>query len=239
MVHLNIIEARLSQLGIRSGRLSRPELLELQHLLMDDEQIVSLANGRYFAGFATLVATNVRLLIIDKRPFFMTYEDIRYDMISELDYTARLMDATVHIFTINKQHRFTSMRHKDHLKTLTNYVQQRVMEIRQHQQQPAFAQAAQDEQPEPPPQPAPGPAQDPAPPPPPPPPVSQVKYYRVMASKFSGRVLGPVAVKAAHRYHVPNPVTGASFMVRHSSSWFKSHTPQVDVPHQIFTKPEF
>src|SRR5579859_4689862 len=90
MVHLNVIEARLSKLGIRCGWLSRPELIELQHILMDEEQIVSLANGRYFAGFATLVATDVRLLIIDKRPFFMTYEDIRYDMVSQLDYTARL-----------------------------------------------------------------------------------------------------------------------------------------------------
>lgn len=137
MVHLNVIEAKLSQLGIRSGRTSRPELRELQHILMDGEEIVSLANGRYFAGFATLVATDRRLLFIDKRAFSLTVEDVRYDMISELTYNTRLLEATIHIFTINKQHRFSTFRHREHLRDLTKYVQQRVMELRQGQQMAA------------------------------------------------------------------------------------------------------
>lgn len=233
MVHLNVIEARLSKLGIRSGRLSRPELIELQHILMDDEEIISLANGRYFAGFATLVATNIRLLIIDKRPFFMTYEDIRYDMISELDYTSRLLDATLHIFTVNKQHRFTSFRHRDQMKLLTTYVQQRVMEIRQHQQQPFNAIAAQDQPPAPPPQPMPAP---PAPPQPvPPAPEPPPRTYREMASRLSGRILGPVAVKAAHQHHFQalNPYTRASLIVKHSGSWFKNHSVRPVEPAQV------
>jgi hypothetical protein len=132
MVHLNVIEARLQQLGIRSTRGFGPEIKELQHILMPEEKIVALVTGRYFGGFAIMVATDNRVLIIDKRILFLTVEDIRYDMISEIDFSARLMDATINMFTVNKQHRFTSMRHRHLMRNLTSYIQQRIMEIRNY-----------------------------------------------------------------------------------------------------------
>ena len=67
-----------------------------------DEKIISLACGRYFGSFALLVATDQRLLLIDKRVFFMTIEDTRYDMISEIDYNAQAYNATVTVYTMNK-----------------------------------------------------------------------------------------------------------------------------------------
>lgn len=134
MVHMSIIEARLSQLGIRVTRWFRAEVRELQHILMENENIIAVACGRYFGGFAMLVATDQRLLLIDKKTLFMTVEDIRYDMISEIDFSTRLMDSTVTIFTVNKQHRFTSMKNKVQLRRLINYVQQRVMELRHYGQ---------------------------------------------------------------------------------------------------------
>ncbi|HET9850051.1 MAG TPA: PH domain-containing protein [Candidatus Saccharimonadales bacterium] len=131
MVHISVIEARLSQLGVKLSRWYQAEKNELVHILLDHEKIVACVPGRYFAGYALLVATDQRLLLIDKRTFFITLEDIRYDMISETDFSARLFDATLHIFTLNKQHRFTSMKYKRQLRDLTNYVQRRVMELRQ------------------------------------------------------------------------------------------------------------
>ncbi|MBA3757863.1 PH domain-containing protein [Candidatus Saccharibacteria bacterium] len=110
---------------------------------MDHERIVAVVCGRYFGGYAILVATDQRLLLIDKKTLFMTVEDIRYDMISEIDYSSRLFDSTLTIFTINKQHRFTSMKYRQQLRTLTNYVQQRVMELRHYGQAPEFQQSNQ------------------------------------------------------------------------------------------------
>lgn len=131
MVHVSVIEARLSQLGVKLSRWFQAELRELQHVLFEHEKIVSIVPGRYFAGYALLVATDQRLLLIDKRTFFLTVDDIRYDMIAETDYSARLMDATVQIFTLNKQHRFTAFKYKRQLRELTSYVQRRVMDLRQ------------------------------------------------------------------------------------------------------------
>ena len=138
MVHMSVIEARLSKLGFKITRLFKPEIKELQQILMDHEKIVTLSQGRYFGGYALLVATDLRILLIDKKMLFLTVEDIRYDMISEIDYSARLLDASVSIFTVNKQHKFTSYKNKHHLRQLTSYAQRRIMELRQYPHQDSF-----------------------------------------------------------------------------------------------------
>jgi hypothetical protein len=53
MVHISIIEAQLSKLGFRASRWFRPEIKELQHILMDEEELVGCVQGRYFGGFAS------------------------------------------------------------------------------------------------------------------------------------------------------------------------------------------
>lgn len=134
MVHPSIIEARLGELGFRASRWFKAEIHELQHILMDDEKIVALTCGRYFGSFALLVATDQRLLLIDKRMFFMTIEDSRYDMISEIDFNMQMYAANLTIYTMNKTHKFTSVKYKKQLRELTTYVQRRVWEFRQTNQ---------------------------------------------------------------------------------------------------------
>lgn len=132
MVHPSLIEARLGKLGFRASRWFRAEINELQHILMDDEELISLACGRYFGSFALLVATDQRMLIIDKRVFFMTIEDIRYDMISEIDFNMQqVYAANLTVYTMNKTHKFTSVKYKRQLRELATYTQRRVWELRQ------------------------------------------------------------------------------------------------------------
>jgi hypothetical protein len=46
------------------------------------EEIYELVNGIYEGGFAIVVATDVRLLLIDKKPMnYLNVEDLRFDMI--------------------------------------------------------------------------------------------------------------------------------------------------------------
>jgi hypothetical protein len=130
MVHMSVIEARLSQLELRVSALFKPEIRELQKILIEGEEIISVVPGRYFGGFALLCATDRRLILIDKKVAILTTEIIPYDMISEVDFGARMLDSTVVIFTVNKQHRFTTFKHRHKLRDLTSYIQQRVMELR-------------------------------------------------------------------------------------------------------------
>ncbi len=140
MVTTQEVQRQLKAIGVDFYFWGRPELRELVHILVPGETLTHCVKGRYEGGFALLVATDRRLLLIDKKPFYLTLEDIRYDMVSEVDFSHRLMDATVRICTVSKTLRFTSMRNTN-LRKLTAYLQDRVMAVRQQHlmpQQPLF-----------------------------------------------------------------------------------------------------
>ncbi|MBX4197136.1 PH domain-containing protein [Candidatus Saccharibacteria bacterium] len=180
---------------------------------MDHEKIIALACGRYFGSFALLVATDQRLLLIDKRVFFMTIEDTRYDMISEIDYNSQVYSATVTVYTLNKTHKFNTIKYKRELRELTTYVQRRVMEFRNQQQmianpepaQPRLEVQSQVAQPTP---------------------VAAPADYYVDRSSDDRHVLrnqvghvahlvGTAATRAAHHHRPIHPYTQGSLMTRH------------------------
>lgn len=130
MVTRASIEAQLKALGVNVRGWGAGEIQELVHILMPHEKITGHSHGWYENGFATLITTNERLLLIDKKLFHLTIEDVRYDMIAEVDYNARILDATIRVTCMNKTLRFTSFK-AHQLRALTTYVQRRVMELRQ------------------------------------------------------------------------------------------------------------
>jgi hypothetical protein len=130
MKTLGEIELELSRLGFRNRVYCKAEVRELRQILHDDEIMINVTTGRYEGGRAMLLATDRRLLLIDKKIWYLSLEDVRFDMISEIDYHARLLDSTVFIRTINKVLKFTSM-HQVTLRALVKYVQEMVMELRQ------------------------------------------------------------------------------------------------------------
>lgn len=137
MVSLNHVEDQLKRVGCNFKFWGRPEIRELANILVPGEIIAQAVNGRYEGGFALLCATNYRLLLIDKKPMFLTLEDIRFDMIAEIDYSAQLLDGTVRIQTPNRKLVFTSWNH-GRLRIILNYTQQRITEIRHHYIQQQF-----------------------------------------------------------------------------------------------------
>ena len=137
MKTLNEIELELSRLGFRNRVFGKAEVRELQHILSDNEVMTNVVTGRYEGGYAMLLLTDRRLLLIDKKIWFLSLEDVRFDMIAEVDFHARLLDATVFIRTINKVLRFTSRRQQS-LRSLVKLVQERVMELRQQPSQTAL-----------------------------------------------------------------------------------------------------
>ncbi len=131
MVHLQTVERQLRAVGCNYRFFGRPEVRELARILMPDETIAQAVNGTYEGGFAMLCVTDKRLLLIDRKPLFLTLEDIRYDMVVEIDYNYRLLNASVRIFTPTKELGFSSWS-QARLRRLIEYLQGRVMEIRQH-----------------------------------------------------------------------------------------------------------
>lgn len=129
MVTLQEVESQLKEIGCNFRFFGRPEIKELAKILQPGETIARATNGLYEGGFALLCVTNERLLLIDRKPMFLTIEDVRFDMIAEIDFNHRLLNATVNIYSTNKSLTFTSWNH-DRLRKLVEHLQQRVMQIR-------------------------------------------------------------------------------------------------------------
>lgn len=138
MIALQEVERQLTALGANYRFWGRAEIVELQHILVPGEQIQFCLNGKYAGGYATFVVTDRRLLIVDKKIFYLTVEDMRYDMISEVDFSAQLLSGTIKVCTPTKNLTFTGYRPKI-LRQTAGYIQQRVLEVRQYTHDPVEA----------------------------------------------------------------------------------------------------
>lgn len=130
MITFDRVQKQLKSIGLVYSFFGKPETKELAMILNDDERIHHCSYGFYQGGSALLVATSRRLLLVDKRPFFVNIEDIRYEMINEVDFAGRLLDATVQLHTGSKQLRFRSFADK-RLRALCGFVQDQITRARQ------------------------------------------------------------------------------------------------------------
>lgn len=137
MTKSQIVSEQLRQTGSSFRYWGRSEAKELPRLLFPDETIVHALNGRYEKGFALFCATNQRLLLLDKKPLVLCFEDMRYEMISEVDYTEQLFAASMSLRTPGRNLRFSSFR-VGRLRNLTSYIQEQVTYVRHHQEENAF-----------------------------------------------------------------------------------------------------
>lgn len=141
MVHADTVKEQMKRMGVTSMFWFRDEIKELPKILVEGEQLRHMVGGRYEGGFALFCATNFRVLLIDKKPFYLTLEDVRFDMISDVLFNYRLLDANVKLGTVHKTITFTGY-NQGKLRALTSYVQEQVMAFRQQQngyQQPQTA----------------------------------------------------------------------------------------------------
>ncbi len=123
MVTREAVEEQLKKIGFNTHGWGRTEVGELPNIILPDEEIKECVNGFYEAGFALLVASNIRVLLIDKKPLnYLTVEDLRFDMINEIDYSHRLLGAQISISTGSRNLKFTSV-NQARLRQLINHVQ--------------------------------------------------------------------------------------------------------------------
>jgi hypothetical protein len=133
MVSAKLIEKQLKKVGFNSRGWGRTEVRELQNIILPDEEIFECVNGIYEGGFALLLATDVRVLLVDKKPLnYLTVEDLRFDMISEIDYNHRLIGAYIAISTGSKNLKFTSI-NQTRLRKLIGHVQHCMAEVKKQQ----------------------------------------------------------------------------------------------------------
>ncbi len=133
MVSKKSVEAQLKRIHFNYLAWGKTEIQELPNIILPEEHILECVNGMYEGGFALLVATDMRVLLIDKKPLnYLTVEDLRFDMISEIDYSHRLFGARININTSSKSLRFTSY-NQPRLRKLIEYVQHHMADLKKVQ----------------------------------------------------------------------------------------------------------
>lgn len=130
MVDKQSVDEQLKHLRFKTTGWGRTEVNELHNILLPGEEVHEVVNGFYEGGFALLLATDVRVLLIDKKPMnYLTVEDLRFDMINEMDYSHRLIGAYISIATGNKTLKFTSL-NQPRLRKLIGHVQHSMAEYK-------------------------------------------------------------------------------------------------------------
>ncbi len=95
----------LRKLGAVKYNLMLPETHILPTIIGEGEAITGIIYGRYKTtndnrvGRGALVATNKRILLIDKKPFFIDCDEISYNVVSGVTYSKAGFSGTVILHT--------------------------------------------------------------------------------------------------------------------------------------------
>jgi hypothetical protein len=96
---LEEIQKQIRNQSDLSKFLAKREIKELPSILWEDETVENIVQGMYVNHMGILVATNKRLLFIDKGLVKLKVEDFPYDKISSLQYETGWVSGKISIFT--------------------------------------------------------------------------------------------------------------------------------------------
>ena len=100
MPNLSEIQSQISNLDGLETFFGRKEIKELPNVLWDDEKIENIVQGTYSNGNGILVATNKRLIFVNKGLLFgLKVEDFPYEKITTIQYETGLIFGKLTIFT--------------------------------------------------------------------------------------------------------------------------------------------
>jgi len=130
MVTKSYVDKQLRGLGLSVSMWSKSTINQLPKIMVRDENILGIVNGRYEGGFATLCATDKRILLIDNKPLFFKYNDIRYEKVSEADYDYRLVTGFLTLRTFGQTINFRTWSQKS-LHKMAGLIQDKLFEVQQ------------------------------------------------------------------------------------------------------------
>jgi hypothetical protein len=99
MPSIEDVKKQIKNLDGLESFLAHKEIKELPKILWEDEAIVNLVQGFYNNGTGLLVATNKRLIFVDKGMLWgVKVEDFPYDKISSIQYETGIFMGEIDIF---------------------------------------------------------------------------------------------------------------------------------------------
>lgn len=132
MPTLEDIEKQIKSLDGVSKFLGRKEIKELPSILWEDEALEKIVQGFYSKGVGILVATNKRLIFVDKGLLWgLKVEDFPYDKISSIQYDTGILSGEIIIFTSGNKAKIEQIEKKQ-CRDFCDYVRARISSIKEH-----------------------------------------------------------------------------------------------------------
>ena len=115
----------LKNLGVSRSGLSSMESRYLPSIIHADEQLCGVVYGHHQAGFAMLVATDRRIVFLDKKPLFVDQDDIAYGVVAGVSYGHAGLGSTVTLHTRIKDYAIQTFNKKS-AEGFVRYMEQRI-----------------------------------------------------------------------------------------------------------------
>lgn len=103
------IKQQLLSLGMSRFVLATSEAHYLPRIIHPDENIVGVIYGHSKNGFAMILATDKRIIFLDKKPFFVIEDEITYSVVSGVSHGQAGIGSTVILHTRIKDYKFQTL----------------------------------------------------------------------------------------------------------------------------------
>lgn len=107
-VHRQRVRRELKEAGLSGYAMSQPESRYLPRIIHPDEHIGGAVFGRHEFGLVMLVATDRRIVFLDKKPLFVDADEINYVAVNGVDFGHVGIGCTVNLHTRVKDYRVRS-----------------------------------------------------------------------------------------------------------------------------------
>lgn len=126
--HRSRVKQALKKAGMKKPGLRSHEAQYLPHLIHDDERIEGAVFGHMDIGFAMLVATDKRIIFLDRKPLFMNGDDITYDIVGGVSYSHGVLGSTVTLHSRIKDYTIFTV-NRTCAENLVRYIDSRCVEL--------------------------------------------------------------------------------------------------------------
>lgn len=136
MPTLDEIKSQIQNIDGTSKFFGFKEIKQLPDILWEDELIEKLVQGLYNNGQGILVATNKRLIFVDKGLIYgLRVEDFPYDKITSIQYETGLLFGEIKIFASGNKADIKQI-NKQQARDFAEYVRARISSTKDHASMP-------------------------------------------------------------------------------------------------------
>jgi hypothetical protein len=125
MADIASVEKAIKNLSGGEKFFGRGEIKALPSILWEDELPEKIIQGTYNNGGGILVATNKRLVFVDKGLMSLKVEDFPYDRITSIQYTTGMLMGGIDIYASGNKAEIKNVT-KDQVKPFAEYIRARI-----------------------------------------------------------------------------------------------------------------